>query len=378
MTPADFTVSTAPDLLAGGDPWAAALPEPQELPADLIERRARDPRGPGRGDARGQAPQARAAAIARSAHRVRGAPSLSAAMSEQWRAFHASAPRSGIGPDAGMWVGRIVGLLLVLVGAVWTLQGFGVVGGSSMTGSTTWLVIGSWWGHRGARARASRATGRRPVTLGPRSTGTTRGAAPPPGSPRACSRSRTPPMPNVPSGVPVLHRPSRVPRRRRARRGAGVAPVVRRGALGRHARRRHPRAGGHRRGPPHARRHRRGRLPAPPGRRDRPRRPARFRAPRRRPAGRAPSPRRLGRPGCPDERGRRGPRRATSGAAPWPTTSGRAPARCTGSRPTCPSRRCWTASRSPTGWPSPPTARAPTTSTPRPGRSTSSTTATAR
>jgi bifunctional non-homologous end joining protein LigD len=36
VTPADFTVATAPALLAGGDPWAAALPEPQELPADLI------------------------------------------------------------------------------------------------------------------------------------------------------------------------------------------------------------------------------------------------------------------------------------------------------------------------------------------------------
>ena len=41
-----------------------------------------------------------------------------------------------------MWVGRVVGLLLVLIGAVWTLQGFGVVGGSFMTGSTAWLVIG--------------------------------------------------------------------------------------------------------------------------------------------------------------------------------------------------------------------------------------------
>ena len=35
-----------------------------------------------------------------------------------------------------------MGLLLVLIGAVWTLQGFGVVGGSFMTGSTMWLVIG--------------------------------------------------------------------------------------------------------------------------------------------------------------------------------------------------------------------------------------------
>jgi hypothetical protein len=39
-------------------------------------------------------------------------------------------------------VGRIVGLLLVLVGAVWALQGAGVIGGSGMTGSTRWLVIG--------------------------------------------------------------------------------------------------------------------------------------------------------------------------------------------------------------------------------------------
>ena len=32
--------------------------------------------------------------------------------------------------------------MLVLIGGVWTLQGFGVVGGSFMTGSTMWLVIG--------------------------------------------------------------------------------------------------------------------------------------------------------------------------------------------------------------------------------------------
>jgi hypothetical protein len=36
----------------------------------------------------------------------------------------------------------VAGLLLVLIGGVWTLQGFGVIGGSFMTGSTTWLVIG--------------------------------------------------------------------------------------------------------------------------------------------------------------------------------------------------------------------------------------------
>jgi DNA ligase D-like protein (predicted polymerase) len=36
VRPADFTVRTVPGLLGGADPWAAALPAPQPLPADLI------------------------------------------------------------------------------------------------------------------------------------------------------------------------------------------------------------------------------------------------------------------------------------------------------------------------------------------------------
>ena len=36
----------------------------------------------------------------------------------------------------------IVGLVAVLLGAVWALQGSGVIGGSVMSSSTTWLVIG--------------------------------------------------------------------------------------------------------------------------------------------------------------------------------------------------------------------------------------------
>jgi hypothetical protein len=32
--------------------------------------------------------------------------------------------------------------VLVLVGGLWALQGLGVVGGSAMTRSTAWLVIG--------------------------------------------------------------------------------------------------------------------------------------------------------------------------------------------------------------------------------------------
>ena len=36
VTPADFTIRTAPALLADGDPWAALMPAPQPLPADLV------------------------------------------------------------------------------------------------------------------------------------------------------------------------------------------------------------------------------------------------------------------------------------------------------------------------------------------------------
>jgi DNA primase len=37
VSPADFTVRTAVQLIGDGDPWAAAMPAPQRLPADLVE-----------------------------------------------------------------------------------------------------------------------------------------------------------------------------------------------------------------------------------------------------------------------------------------------------------------------------------------------------
>jgi hypothetical protein len=40
------------------------------------------------------------------------------------------------------WLIILVGVLMVLVGAVWTLQGLGVMGGSAMSGDTMWAVIG--------------------------------------------------------------------------------------------------------------------------------------------------------------------------------------------------------------------------------------------
>lgn len=38
VNPADFTVRTAIDALAGRDPWAESMPDPQRLPSDLIEQ----------------------------------------------------------------------------------------------------------------------------------------------------------------------------------------------------------------------------------------------------------------------------------------------------------------------------------------------------
>jgi hypothetical protein len=40
------------------------------------------------------------------------------------------------------WVWIILGVLLILAGAVWTLQGLNVLGGSAMSGDTTWAIVG--------------------------------------------------------------------------------------------------------------------------------------------------------------------------------------------------------------------------------------------
>jgi hypothetical protein len=37
---------------------------------------------------------------------------------------------------------RIGGVVLVVIGAIWFLQGIGVVGGSGMSGHAQWAVIG--------------------------------------------------------------------------------------------------------------------------------------------------------------------------------------------------------------------------------------------
>jgi hypothetical protein len=40
------------------------------------------------------------------------------------------------------WTLVLVGILSIVVGCVWILQGAGVIGGSFMSGSSFWFVIG--------------------------------------------------------------------------------------------------------------------------------------------------------------------------------------------------------------------------------------------
>ncbi|WP_194410456.1 hypothetical protein [Microbacterium cremeum] len=41
-----------------------------------------------------------------------------------------------------IWPFVVVGVILSAVGLVWTLQGLGVLGGSAMSGSALWAIIG--------------------------------------------------------------------------------------------------------------------------------------------------------------------------------------------------------------------------------------------
>jgi len=40
------------------------------------------------------------------------------------------------------WIIGVVGVLLAVMGAVWTLQGLGYLAGSAMTGVRLWAVVG--------------------------------------------------------------------------------------------------------------------------------------------------------------------------------------------------------------------------------------------
>ncbi len=40
------------------------------------------------------------------------------------------------------WLLGVAGVVLIIAGGVWSLQGFGVIGGSFMSGDSVWAIIG--------------------------------------------------------------------------------------------------------------------------------------------------------------------------------------------------------------------------------------------
>jgi hypothetical protein len=40
------------------------------------------------------------------------------------------------------WLLGVVGVVLIIAGGIWSLQGFGVIGGSFMSGDSIWAIIG--------------------------------------------------------------------------------------------------------------------------------------------------------------------------------------------------------------------------------------------
>jgi hypothetical protein len=63
------------------------------------------------------------------------------------------------------WLLTVGGIVLLVAGLVWALQGFDVIGGSFMSGDSVWAVIGpvvaiaglvlAFFGLRGARSSAN-------------------------------------------------------------------------------------------------------------------------------------------------------------------------------------------------------------------------------
>ena len=62
------------------------------------------------------------------------------------------------------WITLAAGVVLVLVGAVWVLQGIGVVTGSFMTGQKLWFLIGLAAFLVGVVLIAATATRRKPTS----------------------------------------------------------------------------------------------------------------------------------------------------------------------------------------------------------------------
>ncbi|MEQ0559149.1 hypothetical protein ABJI51_08715 [Amycolatopsis sp. NEAU-NG30] len=62
------------------------------------------------------------------------------------------------------WITLAAGVVLILVGAVWVLQGVGVLTGSFMTGQKLWFLIGLGAFLVGVVLVAANATRRKPTS----------------------------------------------------------------------------------------------------------------------------------------------------------------------------------------------------------------------
>jgi hypothetical protein len=56
----------------------------------------------------------------------------------------------------------VIGVVVALFGLLWALQGFGVVGGSPMSNTTTWSIIGPITGLVGVAIAVGAARRRKP------------------------------------------------------------------------------------------------------------------------------------------------------------------------------------------------------------------------
>jgi uncharacterized membrane protein len=63
-----------------------------------------------------------------------------------WATFDFAAPWAGSEPrrlgDMTRIVLLVMGVVLILMGVLWTMQGLDIVGGSAMSGNALWAVIG--------------------------------------------------------------------------------------------------------------------------------------------------------------------------------------------------------------------------------------------
>jgi hypothetical protein len=73
---------------------------------------------------------------------TRGAPEPPQDQPKRPLSYRQPVPRSGAYSELMRIAIGVLGVIVALFGLLWALQGFGVVGGSPMSNTTTWSIIG--------------------------------------------------------------------------------------------------------------------------------------------------------------------------------------------------------------------------------------------